>query len=117
MASSVAPPPEPQFGPIARITQMTSPSHLRTTPILLQFELDRDINGAARDVQAAINAARSYLPSNLPSNPTYRKMNPADQAIVEFTLTSSVYDPGRLYDAASTIMQQKLSQIEGVGQV
>ena len=117
MASSVATPLERQFGRIAGITEMTSSSYLGQTRIILQFDLDRDINGAARDVQAAINAARSYLPSNLPSNPTYRKNNPADQAIVEFTLTSSIYDPGRLYDAASTIMQQKLSQIDGVGQV
>ncbi len=117
MASSVATPLERQFGRIAGITEMTSSSYLGSTRIILQFDLDRDINGAARDVQAAINAARSYLPSNLPSNPTYRKNNPADQAVVEFTLTSSIYDPGRLYDAASTIMQQKLSQIDGVGQV
>jgi multidrug efflux pump len=117
MASSVATPLERQFGRIAGITEMTSSSYLGTTRIILQFDLDRDINGAARDVQAAINSARSYLPSNLPSNPTYRKNNPADQAVVELTLTSSVYDPGRLYDAASTVMQQKLSQIDGVGQV
>src|SRR5580700_42820 len=87
MASSVATPLERQFGRIAGITEMTSSSYLGTTRIILQFDLDRDINGAARDVQAAINSARSYLPSNLPSNPTYRKNNPADQAVVEFTLT------------------------------
>ena len=117
MASSVATPLERQFGRIANITEMTSSSYLGTTQIVLQFDLDRNIDGAARDVQAAINAARSYLPTNLPSNPTYRKVNPADSPIIEFALTSNIYDPGRLYDAASTIMQQKLSQIEGVGQV
>jgi multidrug efflux pump len=85
--------------------------------ITLQFELNRDINGAARDVEAAINAARSYLPTNLPANPTYRKVNPADAPILEFALTSNVYDRGTLYDAASTIMEQRLSQIQGVGQV
>jgi multidrug efflux pump len=117
MASSVATPLERQFGRIAGVTEMTSSSFLGSTRISLQFELDRNIDGAARDVQAAINAARSYLPTNLPSNPTYRKVNPADNPIIEFALTSTAYDPGRLYDAASTIMQQKLSQIEGVGQV
>jgi multidrug efflux pump len=117
MASSVATPLERQFGRIAGITEMSSSSYLGSTSIALQFDLNRDINGAARDVQAAINAARSYLPANLPSNPTYQKVNPADQAIFVMILTSKVYDRGRLYDAASTIMQQKLSQIPGVGQV
>ncbi len=117
MASSVATPLERQFGRIAGITEMTSSSNLGTTSITLQFDLNRDINGAARDVQAAINAARSYLPSNLPGNPTYRKVNPADSPIMVLGLTSAVYDRGTLYDAASTIMQQRLSQIEGVGQV
>jgi len=117
MASSVATPLERQFGRIAGITEMTSSSFLGTTSITLQFDLNRDINGAARDVQAAINAARSYLPSNLPSNPTYRKVNPADAPIMILALTSDVYDRGKLYDAASTIMSQKLSQIQGVGQV
>jgi multidrug efflux pump len=117
MASSVATPLERQFGRIAGITEMTSSSYLGSTQITLQFDLDRNIDGAARDVQAGINAARSYLPINLPSNPTYRKVNPADRPIIEFALTSGVYDSGRLYDAASTIMQQKLSQIDGVGQV
>jgi multidrug efflux pump len=117
MASSVAAPLERQFGHIAGITEMTSSSNLGTTSITLQFELNRDINGAARDVEAAINAARSYLPANLPSNPTYRKVNPADAPILIIALTSDVYDRGPLYDAASTIMQQRLSQIEGVGQV
>ena len=117
MASSVATPLERQFGRIAGVTEMTSSSFLGTTSITLQFDLNRDINGAARDVQAAINAARSYLPANLPSNPTYRKVNPADAPIMIVALTSDVYDRGPLYDAASTIMSQKLSQIQGVGQV
>jgi multidrug efflux pump len=117
MASSVATPLERQFGRIAGVTEMTSSSSIGTTSITLQFELNRDINGAARDVQAAINAARSYLPANLPSNPTYRKVNPADAPIMILALTSDVYDRGPMYDAASTIIQQRLSQIEGVGQV
>jgi multidrug efflux pump len=117
MASSVATPLERQFGRIAGITEMTSSSFLGTTSVTLQFDLNRNIDGAARDVQAAINAARSYLPTNLPSNPTYRKVNPADAPIMILALTSDVYDRGPLYDAASTIIQQKLSQIQGVGQV
>src|ERR1700690_1314281 len=117
MASSVATPLERQFGRIAGVTEMTSWSYLGSTSITLQFDLNRNIDGAARDVQAAINAARSYLPANLPNNPTYQKVNPADQAIFVIVLTSKIYDRGRLYDAASTIMQQKLSQIQGVGQV
>ncbi len=117
MASSVATPLERQFGRIAGVNEMTSSSNLGTTSITLQFDLNRNIDGAARDVQAAINAARSYLPTNLPSNPTYRKVNPADAPILILALTSSVYDRGKLYDAASTIMQQRLSQIQGVGQV
>ena len=117
MASSVATPLERQFGRIAGVNEMTSSSNLGTTSITLQFDLNRNIDGAARDVQAAINAARSYLPSNLPSNPTYRKVNPADAPILILALTSNVYDRGKLYDAASTIMQQRLSQIQGVGQV
>ncbi|HEY1471251.1 MAG TPA: multidrug efflux RND transporter permease subunit [Candidatus Acidoferrum sp.] len=117
MASSVATPLERQFGRIAGVNEMTSSSNLGTTSITLQFDLNRNIDGAARDVQAAINAARSYLPSNLPSNPTYRKVNPADAPIMILALTSDVYDRGKLYDAASTIMQQRLSQVQGVGQV
>ena len=117
MASSVATPLERQFGRIAGITEMTSSSNLGTTSVTMQFDLSRNIDGAARDVQAAINAARSYLPSNLPGNPTYRKVNPADSPIMILALTSPVYDRGALYDAASTIMQQRLSQIQGVGQV
>jgi multidrug efflux pump len=117
MASSVATPLERQLGRIAGVTEMTSSSYLGSTSISLVFDLDRNIDGAARDVQAAINAARSYLPTNLPSNPTYRKVNPADKPIVEFALTSDVYDAAAMYDAASTVIQQKLSQIEGVGLV
>ncbi len=117
MASSVATPLERQFGRIAGVTEMTSSSFLGTTSITMQFDLNRNIDGAARDVQAAINAARSYLPANLPSNPTYRKVNPADSPIMLLALTSKVYDRGPMYDAASTIIQQRLSQIQGVGQV
>ena len=117
MASSVATPLERQFGRIAGVSEMTSSSYLGSTSITLQFELDRNIDGAARDVQAAINSARSYLPSNLPSNPTYKKVNPGDSPIMIIALTSDVYPQGQLYDAASSIMQQRLSQIQGVGQV
>jgi multidrug efflux pump len=117
MASSVATPLERQFGRIASVTEMTSSSSLGSANVTLQFDLNRNIDAAARDVQAAINAARGYLPTNLPSNPSYRKVNPADAPIMIVALTSDVYGPGHLYDAASTIMQQKLSQIQGVGQV
>ncbi len=117
MASSIATPLERQFGRIAGVTEMTSASYLGTTSVTLQFDLNRNIDGAARDVQAAINAARSFLPSNLPSNPTYRKVNTSDAPIMIVGLTSSSLDRGQLYDAASTIMQQSLSQIQGVGQV
>src|SRR5690348_2673787 len=117
MASSVAAPLEHQFTHIAGVTEMTSSSNLGTTSVTLQFELDRDINGAARDVQAAINAARSYLPANLPSNPRYRKVNPADAPIMIIALTSNVYTKGQMYDQASTVLSQRLSEIEGVGQV
>jgi multidrug efflux pump len=117
MASSVAAPLERQFGHIAGVNEMSSSSSLGTTGISLQFDLNRNIDGAARDVQAAINAARTYLPANLPSNPTWRKVNPADSPIMIMSLTSDVYDRGKLYDAASTILQQALSQVEGVGQV
>jgi multidrug efflux pump len=117
MASSVATPLERQFGHIAAVSEMTSSSSLGSTSITLQFNLDRDINAAARDVQAAINAARSYLPANLPGNPTYRKVNPADSPIFIVGLTSPVLSKGQMYDAASTVMAQKLSQISGVGQV
>jgi multidrug efflux pump len=117
MASSVATPLERQFGRIAGVNEMTSSSFLGTTSITLQFDLNRNIDGAARDVEAAINAARSYLPTNLPSNPTYRKVNPADAPIMILGLTSNVYDRGAMYDSASTVVEQRLSQIEGVGQV
>jgi multidrug efflux pump len=117
MASSVATPLERQFGHIAGITEMTSSSFLGSTSITLQFDLNRDINGAARDVEAAINAARSYLPANLPANPTYRIVNPADAPIMIIALTSTVLDRPALFDAASTIVEQKLSQVNGVGQV
>ena len=117
MAASVATPLERQFSHIAGITEMTSSSSLGTSSVTLQFDLSRDINGAARDVQAAINAARTYLPANLPSNPSYRKVNPADSPIMILGLTSTKYDVTKVYDLASTILAQKLSQIEGVGQV
>ncbi|MFZ0517434.1 MAG: efflux RND transporter permease subunit [Acidobacteriaceae bacterium] len=117
MASSVATPLERQLGHIAGITEMTSSSQLGSTSITLQFDLSRNIDGAARDVQAAINAARTYLPANLPGNPSYRKTNPADAPIMILGLTSDKYDKEKLYDEASTVMMQKLSQIQGVGQV
>src|ERR1700723_1115334 len=117
MASSVATPLERQFGHIAGVTEMTSSSSLGTTSITIQFDLNRNIDGAARDVEAAINAARTYLPTNLPSNPTYRKVNPADAPIMILGLTSDKFGPGKMYDEASTVIQQKLSQIQGVGQV
>jgi multidrug efflux pump len=117
MASSVATPLERQFGHIAGVTEMTSSSTLGSTSVTIQFDLSREIDGAARDVEAAINAARTYLPSNLPGNPTYRKVNPADAPIMILGLTSDKYGPDKLYDEASTVLIQKLSQIQGVGQV
>ena len=117
MAASVATPLERQFGHIAGVTEMTSSSSLGSTSITLQFDLSRNIDGAARDVQAAINAARTYLPANLPSNPSYRKVNPADAPIMILGLTSDKYDVTKVYDLASTVLEQKLSQIQGVGQV
>jgi len=117
MATSVAAPLERRFGHIAAVTEMTSTSFLGSTSIVLQFDLNRDINGAARDVQAAINAARGDLPPTLPNNPTYRKVNPADAPVLILALTSSTLSRGRMYDAASSILQQKLSQVPGVGQV
>ncbi|HKF45826.1 MAG TPA: efflux RND transporter permease subunit [Terracidiphilus sp.] len=117
MAASVATPLERQFSHIAGVTEMTSSSSLGGTSVTLQFELSRNIDGAARDVQAAINAARTYLPINLPSNPSYRKVNPADSPIMILGLTSDKYDVTKVYDLASTILTQKLSQINGVGQV
>ncbi|HLK10729.1 MAG TPA: multidrug efflux RND transporter permease subunit, partial [Candidatus Binatia bacterium] len=117
MASAVAMPLERQFGRIAGVTDMTSTSYLGSTGITLQFDLGRNIDAAARDVQAAINAARGQLPTNLPNNPSYRKVNPADAPILILSLTSETIPTDRLYDAASSILQQKLSQVEGVGQV
>jgi len=117
MAASVATPLERQFSHIAGITEMTSSSQLGSTSVTLQFDLSRNIDGAARDVQAAINAARTYLPANLPSNPSYRKITPADSPIMIISLTSNKYPVTKLYDLASTLLEQKLSQIQGVGQV
>ena len=117
MASSVATPLERSLGRIAGVSEMTSTSSLGSTRIILVFDFDRDINGAARDVQAAINAAQSLLPTGMPSRPTYRKVNPSDAPIMILTLTSDIYNPGQLYDYASTQLAQKLSQIEGVGDV
>jgi multidrug efflux pump len=117
MASAVATPLERQFGRIAGVTQMTSSSGLGSTGITLQFDLNRDINAAARDVQAAINAARSQLPPDLPGQPTYRKANPADAPILLLSLTSENIPPAQIYDAADSILAQKLAQVEGVGQV
>jgi multidrug efflux pump len=117
MASSVATPLERQFGRIAGITEMTSASSLGSTNITLQFDLGRNIDAAGRDVQAAINAARGDLPANLPNNPNYRKVNPADSPIMMLALTSKLIPRERMYDIASSVLQQKLSQVEGVGQV
>src|SRR5215475_5800535 len=117
MASAVATPLERQFGRIAAVTEMTSASYLGQTSIALQFDLNRNIDAAARDVQAAINAARGYLPTNLPNNPTYRKVNPADSPIFMLALTSDILTKAQMYDAASSIMAQRLSQVTGVGQV
>src|SRR6184192_2256131 len=117
MASAVATPLERQFSRIAGVTQMTSSSGLGSTGITLQFDLNRDINAAARDVQAAINAARSQLPADLPGQPTYRKVNPGDAPIMLLVLTSDNIPPAQIYDAADSILAQKLAQVEGVGQV
>jgi len=117
MASAVATPLERQFGRIAGVNQMTSTSQLGSTSIVLQFDLNRNIDAAGRDVQAAINAARSQLPANLPGNPSYRKVNPADAPILILALTSDTYTLPQMYDAADSILAQKLSQVEGVGQV
>ncbi|MDF3033318.1 MAG: multidrug transporter [Alphaproteobacteria bacterium] len=117
MATAVATPLERRLGQIAGVTEMTSASKLGTMRITIQFDLGRDINGAARDVQAAIIAARSHLPSNLPSQPNYRIVNPADAPVMVIAVRSTLYDRGKMYDMASTILQQKLSQVEGVGHV
>ncbi|AWN49582.1 nodulation protein [Methylobacterium terrae] len=117
MATTVAAPLERRLGQIADVDQMTSTSSVGQTRIVLQFGLDRDINGAARDVQAAINAARADLPTALRTNPTYRKFNPADAPILILGLTSKTLSPGALYDSAATVLAQKLSQLEGIGNV
>ncbi len=117
MAATVATPLERQFAHIAGLTEMTSTSALGSTNVTMQFDLSRNIDGAARDVQAAIAAARTYLPANLPTDPTYRKVNPADAPIMIASLTSETYSTMELYDYASTIIAQRLSQIAGVGQV
>src|SRR6201992_1740147 len=117
VAITVASPLERHLGQIANVTEMTSASTLGSARINLQFDIGRDINGAARDVQAAINSARADLPSSLRSNPTYRKFNPASAPVLIYTLTSDTLSPAELYDAASTTLAQKLSQVEGVGEV
>ena len=117
MATTVATPLERHLGIIADVTEMTSQSTVGTTRITLQFALNRNIDGAARDVQAAINAARADLPTSLRTNPTYRKVNPADAPIAILAMTSATLTRGQIYDAASTVMQQALSQIDGIGQV
>ncbi|MGY3210894.1 multidrug efflux pump subunit AcrB [Ewingella americana] len=117
MAASVATPLESTLGTIAGVNEMTSTSTLGSTRITLEFDFDRDINGAARDVQAAINAAQSLLPSGMPSRPTYRKANPSDAPIMIITLTSDTYSQGQLYDYASTQLAQTISQMDGVGDV
>src|ERR1700742_743909 len=117
VAATVASPLERHLGQIADVTEMTSASSLGSARITLQFNIERDINGAARDVQAAINAARADLPTSLRTNPAYRKFNPASAPILIYTLTSDTLMPSELYDAASTVLAQKLSQVEGVGEV
>src|SRR6201994_3853907 len=117
VATTVASPLEKHLGQIANVTEMTSSSTVGSTRINLQFGLDRDINGAARDVQAAINAAHADLPASVRNNPTYRKVNPADAPILILALTSDTLRQGELYDAASTVLSQKLSQVDGVGEV
>jgi multidrug efflux pump len=117
VATTVASPLERHLGQIADVTEMTSSSTVGGTRITLQFGLNRDIDGAARDVQAAINAARTDLPTSLRSNPTYKKVNPADAPIIILTLTSDTMTRGEVYDAASTVLAQKLSQVEGIGEV
>ncbi len=117
MAATVATPLERALGRIAGITEITSSSSLGSTRVILQFDLNRNIDGAARDVQAAINAARTLLPTGLPNNPTYRKVNPADAPIMILSLTSGTMNRGQMYDAAATVLAQKLSQVKGIGQV
>jgi multidrug efflux pump len=117
MAATVATPLERALGKIAGVTEITSSSSLGNSRVTLQFDLSRSIDGAAREVQAAINASRSELPSSLPRNPTYRKINPADAPIMIIALTSETYDRGQMYDIASIILGEKLAQVKGIGQV
>src|ERR1700726_1823669 len=117
MAASVATPLEKQFTRIAGVTEMTSSSSVGSASVILQFDLNRDINAAARDVQAAINAAAGNLPANLPTNPRYRKINPADAPVLILSMTSDVVPRPQLYDIASSVFAQKLAQVKGVGQV
>ena len=117
MASAVATPLERMFGRIAGITQMTSTSQLGSTNITLQFDLDRDGDAAARDVQAAINAARGQLPANLPTNPSWRKFNPANAPIMDLTITSATATMDQMYDEADSILAQRIAQVPGIGQV
>src|SRR6201992_2500506 len=117
VATTVASPLERRLGQIADVTEMTSVSSLGSARVNLQFNIDRNINGAARDVQAAINGARADLPTSLRTNPTYRKFNPASAPILIYTLTSDTMTRGDLYDAASTVLAQKLSQVDGIGEV
>ncbi len=117
MASSVATPLERQFGRIAGVSEMTSSSQLGSTRITLQFDLNRNVYAAGRDVQAAINAARGQLPADLPSNPSYWITNPAESPIMIMTMTSATMDKPHMYDVADSILAQKIAQIEGVGQV
>jgi len=116
MASAVATPLERQFAKIAGINEMTSSSSTGSASITMQFDLNRDVNGAARDVQAAINAARSQLPANMPNNPTYRKINPSDAPVMILALTSATMNVPQLYDACDSILAQKIAQVQGVGQ-
>src|SRR5204862_542155 len=117
MASSVAAPLERHLGTIAGVSEMTSRSGVGSSSIVLQFDLSRDIDGAARDVQAAINASRADLPATLRTNPSYRKANPAEAPILILALTSPTRSPSEIYDAVSTVVQQKLLQVQGVGNV
>src|SRR6201994_3496462 len=117
VSTSVTTPLERRLGAIAGVTEITSTTTVGNSRITLQFDLSRNIDGAARDVQAAINAARADMPSDLRSNPQYRKVNPADAPVMILALTSDTLGQGRIYDAASNILQQKISQVNGVGQV
>ncbi|MEO5729963.1 MAG: efflux RND transporter permease subunit, partial [Byssovorax sp.] len=117
MASAVATPLERRFGRIAGIAEMTSVSSAGSTTVTMQFDLDRDVEAAARDVQAAINAAGGELPSNLPSRPNYRKVNPADTPILILSLTSETLPLAQIFDTANSVLAQRIAQVEGVGQV